>query len=49
VFLIVAAVALLVVGVIALAKAWKDASDEAKLEKMNEQIEELGNTADEAK
>lgn len=49
VFLIIAAVALLVVGVIALAKAWKNASDEAQLEKMNEQIEELGAAAEEAK
>ena len=49
VVLIVAAVALLVVGVIALAKAMEAASDEAQLEKMNEQIENLGAAADEAK
>jgi methyl-accepting chemotaxis protein len=49
VFLIIAAIALLVVGVLALAKAAKEASDEYQLEKLNEQIDDLGNAADEAK
>jgi septal ring factor EnvC (AmiA/AmiB activator) len=47
--LIVAAVALLVIGVMALAKAMDEASDEKQLEKMNEQIENLGAAADDAK
>ena len=49
ILLIIAAAAILVVGIIAIAKAWKNASDEAQLEKMNEQVEALGEAADEAK
>ena len=49
VFLIIGAVAAIVAGCLALAKAAREASDEFKLEKLNEQLEDLGKAADEAK
>ena len=49
VFLIIGAITAIVAGCLAWAKAAKEASDEFKLEKLNEQLEDLGKAADEAK
>jgi outer membrane murein-binding lipoprotein Lpp len=49
VFLIVGAITAIVAGCLTWAKAAKEASDEFKLEKLNEQLEDLGKAADEAK
>ena len=46
---IIAVIALLVVGVMQLCKAWEAASEAAQLEKMNEQLDSLNAAVDEAK